>query len=331
MTDTTIAANHGRFNHVLAFEVSKSTLLVESAPAGTRCEIANTGASVRRLLRKEIKRNAGLGLGPLLVVCEATSGYERHVLDEAYALGIASHRAHGSSVRAFARFRGQNAKTDPIDAGVIAEYGRQRSDLRLYAPPTRDQTELRQLVARRADLIALIGAERCRLDQATCDRVKKSVLKVIALLKDELAAITKACKDLIDGHDEFHRSAELMQSVKGVGKITAMTLLAFMPEIGSTGRGAVAALAGLAPYARDSGKTRGKRHIFGGRSEVRQCLYMTALVAVRRNPVFKRVAERLKANGKPFKVVLTAIMRRLLVTLNAILRDGEPWRGAEIA
>jgi transposase len=319
------------FNHVVAFEVSKESLVVHALPVDEQSSIANRPQAVRRLLKAEIKRNRKDKLGPLLVVCEATGGYESHVLDAAIELGLAVHRAHGTRVRCFARYLGLAAKTDPIDARMLAQYGCQTADLRLYVPPPPECKALRALQSRRAELQGMLIAETNRLEHASHKSVLKSLKAHIAMLEAAFEAIEAEIAELVATSDGLRAKVQLMRTVKGVGFVTATTLLAYLPDIGQLTRGQVARRTGLAPINDDSGKKRGARHVEAGRSEIRRCLYMAAVVAANYNPALRTFAARLKARGYPFKYVVTAVMRKLVVILNAVLRDGEPWRGAKTA
>ena len=331
MIHTTMTAIRSPFNHVVAFEVSKEQLVVHALPADEQCCIANRPQAVRRLLKAEIKRNRKDGHGPLLIVCEATGGYERHVLDAAIELGLAVHRAHGARVRFFARYLGLAAKTDPIDARMLAQYGRQTEDLRLYTPPPPECQALRALQARRAEIQDMIIAETNRLEHVRYKSVLKGLRAHIAVLEAQLKAIEAEIAELVRSTDSLRDKVRLMRTVKGVGLITATTLLAYLPDIGQLSKGQVARRTGLAPINNDSGKTRAPRHVEPGRREIRRCLYMAAVVATRFNPVLREFAQRLKARGYPFKYVITAVMRKLVVILNAVLRTGQPCKAAQIA
>jgi transposase len=323
MTITTMPSNGERFNRVIAFEVSKADLVVYSVPQGVSSVIPNTKSAIRRYLKKQT-RDPGTGVSDLLVVCEATGGYERFVLEAATELGLACHRAHGSRVRAYARFRGTHAKSDAIDARLLADYGLKSENLKLYQPPLPNQARLRALLARRTDLRCMAEAEQARLDQASDSDVALSIKALIAACKRLLAGIEAKIVLLMKEDAVLAEKARLLQSVKGIGPITAATLLGYVPELGGLSRGAAAALLGLAPFDRDSGNSKGKRHIFAGRSEARSCLYMAAISAMRYNPKFKEFAARLKQKGKPFKLVAAATMRKLATVVNAILRTGIP-------
>jgi transposase len=314
-----------QFNHIVAFEVSKAALVVHTLPADRQQSIDNTPTAVRRLLKAEQRANLRLGPGPMLVVCEATGGYERHVLEAAQALGIACHRAHGSRTRLFARFNGKAAKTDAIDARLIARYGL-TPDLPLYDPPSPEQAALRQLRQRRDEIIQMLRMELNRTEHAGLKRLRTSLSRHRAWLKDELDAIEAEIEALIANSPELARKATLMRSLKGVGPHTAAAILAYLPEIGTLSKATAAAIAGLAPIANDSGQHNGRRHIAGGRATLRASLYMAALVARHRNPTIRAFAMNLKARGKPNKLILTAVMRKLIVILNAIVASGKPAR-----
>jgi len=331
MTIPTVMANRSPFNHVIAFEVSKETLVVHALPADEQCSVPNTPEAVRRLLKAEMKRNGREKLGSLLVVCEATGGYERHVLDAAIELGLSVHRAHGSRVRYFARYRGLIAKTDPIDARMLAEFGRETNGLRLYVPPPAESETLKALQGRRSELQAMIMAESNRLEHALNKTVLKSLKTNIKALKVAMKAIEAEIAELVRSNEVLKAKTSLMRSVTGVGPVTATTLLAYLPEIGQLTKGQVARLSGLAPINDDSSKKIGRRHIEPGRQAIKRCLFMAAGVAMKSNAVLKVFADRLRSAGHPFKYVVTAVMRKLVVILNAVLRDGEPWKGLKTA
>ena len=324
MNEITQPESGVRFKHVLAFEVSKATLVTKVLPSGKESTIPNTKASVRRLIEKESKANAGLGMGPLLVICEATGSYDRHILEEACDQGIACHRAHGSRMRAYARYRGVTAKTDAIDVRLIADFGRDTPDLGMWKKPTAAQEDLRALVARRSELDQGLGAERARLEHTRNKVGAASINRQIKAIAKEIANIEAELERLVAETEQLDTDTRLMRSVIGIGFISAIAIRAYLPELGTIGRGAIAALAGLAPYDDASGAHDGLRHIKGGRGEARQALYMAAVVGMTHNPHFKDLAERIKAKGRPRKVAIVAVMRKLLTILNAILRDQKP-------
>ena len=319
------------FNHVVAFDVGKESLAVHILPGDERATIANKPKAIRKLLIKQMHRNAGLNAGPLLVVCEATGGYERQLLEICVELKLAAHKAHGSRVRHYANYRGLIAKNDPLDARVLALYGKQTEDLRLYAPHTPEQEALIELRARRDQIQTMLHAEGNRLEHVRYESVIRNLKSHIAALRKTLAAIEAEIAAYIQASAGLARKAELMRTLKSIGPGTATVLLAYMPELGTFGRPTAAALAGLAPIDNDSGKKHLPRHIEAGRAAVRKALYMAALTAIRHNPVMKAFAAKLRQRGKPAKVVIAAVMRKLIVTLNAIVRSGEPWRHAQTA
>jgi len=319
------------FNHAVAFDVGKENLAVHILPGDERQSIANKPKAIRKLLMAQMRRNAGLNLGPLLVVCEATGGYERHVLEICVELGLAVHKAHGSRVRHFAKYMGLIAKTDPIDARVLALYGLKTEGLRLYAPLTPEVTALIDLKRRRDQIQDMLLAETNRLEHVRHASVSRSLKVHIASLRKDLAALDAAIAAHLKASETLTRKAGLMRTLKGIGPATAATLLAYMPELGAFSKGQAACIAGLAPINNDSGKTMAPRHIEAGRACVRKVLYMAALTAIRHNPIMRSFADKLKRNGKPAKVAITAVMRKLIVTLNAMLRAGEPWAHAKTA
>lgn len=324
----TMIATRSEFNHIVAFEVSKAELVVhKKLPEDEQCTIVNTATTVRRLLMAELKRLRRNPQARPLVVCEATGGYERHVLEACLDLGFACHRAHGSRVRFFAHYPGIGAKTDGIDARLLAAYGLRSDKLRLYAPPSAEEQALKVLKARRDEIQAMIIAESSRLEHATNVVVLRSLRLHLAALRRAFAGLEADIAALLRSFPPLMQKAQLMRSLKGIGPVTAATLIAYKPELGTLTKGEAARLAGLAPMNRDSGKLSAPRHVVAGRGS----LYMAAVVAMRRNPLMRDFAARLRARGKPFKVVVTAVMRKLLVTLNAILRTGKPWRAAHVA
>lgn len=259
-----------------------------------------------------------------LVVVEASGGYERKVVAEMHARGIQVVVANPTRVRAYAVAAGKLAKTDKIDARTIAEYAAVMKP-KPQEQKSQKQADLEALVTRRQQLVKMLSQEKTRL-HTTAEMMQPHVEKHIHWLTEEVAQIEKGITELIDSNETWRENVLLLNSFKGVGKVAIMTLLAKMPELGTVSRQEIAALAGLAPYNRDSGKHRGKRRIFGGRSDVRQVLFMAALSAIKSNPKIKAFYQRLVDAGKPKKVAITAAMRKLLTILNALLRNRTPWR-----
>ena len=302
-------------------DVAKATLEVAISGRTASLALANDEAAYAVLLAEL----SGLDVG--LVLFEATGGFE---LACATALQLAGRPVaviNPRQARDFARAMGYLAKTDRIDARVLADMARtliQRGDLSKLVKPLPDaqQLELQGLVTRRRQLMAMKLAEDHRM-QMLGVRQRRSLNTIIKALDREMARVDKDLQDFVGAnHAEL---AALLDSVKGVGKATISTLLAEVPELGKLSGREVSALVGVAPINRDSGTMRGKRAIFGGRPDVRRVLFMAALVASRHNPVIKAFYQRLLAAGKPKKVALVACMRKLLTILNAMVRSGKPW------
>ena len=227
-------------------------------------------------------------------------------------------------VRDFARGLGILAKTDRLDARVIARFAEQAQP-RTVEVGSEKQAELRELVTRRRQLVELRTAEQNRLETTLTKVVRKNVRHLIEQLEKQIHQLEEAIGQLVESQPELSSKAALLESVPGVGPVTVTSLLVDLPELGRLDRQQVAALVGVAPFNRDSGKFHGRRAIWGGRAAVRSVLYMAALTARRSNPVIREFAQRLEAAGKPFKVVLTACMRKLLVILNSMLKNNLPW------
>jgi len=263
-------------------------------------------------------------IGTCLVTIEATGGYQRRVVAQLADVGHRVAVVNPRQVRDFAKGLGILAKTDRIDARVIALFG-QHVRPRPMAEVHEKQEELQQLVTRRRQLVNLRTAEKNRMDTLSSKPVRKSVQQVIDLLNKQIKRIEKAIASLLDSDDDWTDKGNIIQSVPGVGPVAVASLLADLPELGLLNRQEISALVGLAPFNRDSGRHRGKRSIWGGRSSVRSVLYMAALTARRCNPTIGNFAARLEAEGKPFKVVLTACMRKLLVILNTLVKTNSHW------
>ena len=262
-------------------------------------------------------------LEPCGVVLEATGGYEMLVAGELELAGLPVSLVNPRQVRSFARATGRLAKTDAIDAQVLAQFAE------AIKPPVRplpdqETRELRALVDRRRQLLGMVTSERNRLRNAS-RRVRPLIQEHIQWLKQQVDDLDKDISELIRSSPVWRAQEDLLCSVPGVGPVLSSTLLTHLPELGSLNRGQVAALVGVAPLNRDSGAFRGKRSIWGGRAAVRSALYMAALVATRHNPVIKAFYQRLRAAGKAKKVALTACMRKLLLILNCMLLRRTRW------
>lgn len=259
-----------------------------------------------------------------VIVVEASGGVENHLVGELAQRELPVAVVNPTRVRNFARAAGQLAKTDQIDARIIAEFGEKMNPepKQLVSAARR---KLAALVDRRYQLITMRTAEKNRLS-TTPEEVQEWIFQSLDFLEKQMSEIEDAIDKCIAAKESWQEEAILLDSVPGVGTVTIFTLLADLPELGKLNRQEIAALAGLAPFNRDSGPKRGKRRIFGGRSSIRRVLYMAALSATKHNPVIRTFYHRLMAAGKLFKVAITACMRKLLTILNAILRTSTPWK-----
>ncbi len=261
-----------------------------------------------------------------LVVLEATGRYERRAAFALMDAGLQVAVVNPRQPRDFAKASNQLAKTDKIDARILAWFGAVIGP-RVSEKPAENQLILDELVARRLQLVQLITTEGNRIEQVMHKPIQRSIQKVIDLLNKQLAEAEKQILETIDrDDDDWREKLKRLKSVPGVGDATAAALIAELPELGKLNRQQVAALVGVAPMNRDSGTLSGPRHITGGRKSLRNLLYMATLTARTYNPTIRAMAERLSKAGKPFKVMMTACMRKLLTILNAMARTGQNWR-----
>jgi len=255
-----------------------------------------------------------------LIVCEATGGYERELMSFLFEQDIPVALLNPARVRAFARSEGTKAKTDPIDAKMLLRFAKSK-DLNATPVPSKQKQRLQALMDRRSQLTEALAREKNRL-QKSPKCVRKSIEKMIRILEEELQEIEQQIQQLIEDDAQMAEQNAVMQSVVGVGSTTAWTILAYLDEITSLGRNQLVALAGVAPYNRDSGKFKGKRRIEGGRAKVRTCLYMAARTAAIHNPVIKAYVDHLRfEKGKPYKCAIVAAMRKLLIHLQSLLKN----------
>jgi len=265
---------------------------------------------------------------PTLIVLEATGGYERLLVAALLAAGLPVAVVNPRQVRDFAKATGRLAKTDRIDAQVLALFAQAiRPPVRPW--PDEKAQELRELVTRRRQLIQTRTAETNRLEHAQTPRVRRSIEGTVTFLNAQLDDLDGRLQELVESSPAWQARADLLTSVPGIGDQTARMLLAQLPELGRISRQRIAALVGLAPLNRDSGPRRGKRSTWGGRPDVRATLFMATLVAVRHNPTLRGQYQRLLAAGKCKMVALVACMRKLLTILNAMVRDRKPWRSVQ--
>jgi transposase len=302
----------------VGIDVSRATLDVAILPTGRHFVVSNDEAGIDELFDGlEDPR-------PALVVLEASGGFERPLAAAMAARGIAVAVVNPRQARDFARATGKLAKTDRLDAFVLARFAQAvRPEPR--APRGEEAEEFSAILARRRQIVQMMTTEKNRLGATTSEAVARRIGAHLRWLEKELGRTDRDLDEAIEGSPTFRENEALLRSVPGVGPVLCRTLLAELPELGSLPPRELSALVGVAPLNRDSGTFRGKRAVWGGRARVREALYMGALVATRYNPHIKEFYERLVAAGKPKKVALVACMRKLLVILNALLRDRTPW------
>ena len=306
---------------VVGIDVGKETLAIAVHPTGDAWTSVTTEVAIAGLVTRL------QALAPQLVVMEATGGYELPVAAACAAGGLPVAIVNPRQVRAFAQATGKSAKTDDMDADVLARFGAQLQPVVRPIPDGATQA-LAALVARRRQLIEMLGAEQRRLAQATTPVVRRDLRNHIRWLERRIKDVTGEMDHAIQVSPLWRVHENLLRSVPGVGPTTARTLLAELPELGQLTRRQISALVGVAPFNRDSGKWRGRRSIWGGRRTVRATLYMAALVASRSNPPLAAFYRRLITVGKPAKVALVAVMRKLLTILNAMMKHQTPWTPA---
>ena len=302
----------------VGIDVSKDSLDVALAPDAKPFEVTNDPDGIKIILDRLPAPDT------CLVTLEGSDGYERLVVAELLQRGHRVAMANPRQVRDFAKGLGILAKTDPIDATVLAKFGQVVSP-RCLEKPSATQTELQQLIERRRQLIQLRTVETNRLKQATSKVAKRSIQTVLKTLDKQIDALEQELLRLVDQHPDWKQKSDILKSTPSIGDITTMSLLADLPELGQLNREEISALAGLAPFNHDSGKLKGQRAIWGGRAHVRTTLYMASLSAIRYNPPLKAFYQRLCDAGKPFKKAITAVMRKLLVILNTMLKTNSPW------
>lgn len=303
----------------IGIDVSKNQLDIYVHPTAQSFAVGRDGEGLAELIDR-LRR-----LAPALIAVEATGGFETVAAAALAGAGLPVVVVNPGQIRAFANALGQRAKTDPIDAAVIARF------LEATKPAVRrlpDATTrlLADLVARRRQIVAMMAAEGQRERRASDKRLKKSIARLRKALEKELAEIDDEINDQVRGSPVWAEKQDLLASVPGVGPVIARTLIAELPELGALDRRQIAALAGLAPWTRQSGQWKGKSLIGGGRKSVRSALFLAAMAAARYNPPLKAFRDKLVAAGKPKVLALVAVARKLLTILNAILRDKKPWK-----
>jgi transposase len=305
----------------IGIDVSKGRLDVHVRPLGEAFAVTRDGAGLDELATRLHT------LAPALVVLEATGGFGAVVAAALAGAGLPLAIVNPAQVRAFGRATGRLAKTDRLDAALIAHFA---EAIRPSPHPVASEQAqaLAELVTRRRQIVEMIGMESNRRRQARSPKVLRGIERTLATLQATLAELDREIDDQIRGPPAWRAAEDLLTSVPGVGPITARTLIAELPELGHITRRRIAALVGVAPINRDSGTSRGHRAIGGGRTGVRNVLYMAALTAIRRTPAIRAAYERIRARGTSPKAAIVAAMRKLLTILNAIIRDAKPWQTA---
>lgn len=302
----------------VGIDISKMSFDLCVLPDGETACFANTASGIAAFMAfispmEDIER----------FLLEPTGGYERHVVNALLSAGLPVARVNARQVRQFAGACGQLSKTDRIDAFILADYGR-RMETTLVVPTSTAQTALTGLVARYRQLTHMIVQEKNRHEKLSVqpdDRVAAWLEETLTFLSRQRQSVVDAMEACLASDDTLSRKAAILMSLKGIGMRTACFLLAGLPELGTMDKGQVAKMVGVAPLNRDSGQMRGKRTIAGGRKHVRDALYVAALPAIRFDPTIKAFYSKLRASGKPGKVALVAVMRKMIITLNAKMRD----------
>lgn len=301
----------------IGIDVSKAWLDIAIEPTGDYWRAENNDIAITKLADHLVELN------PKCIVVEATGGYEARLIDKLCAMNLPAARVNPGRVRKFAQGLNWLAKTDKIDAKLLARFG-EKANPRLTKLPSEHEKKLSVLVKRRKQVLEMLVSEQNRLDTADPD-VIPYIEASISMLKKQLDELNKAIQSLIDKSPDLKNKHDILTSSPGVGQVTAFTLTSQLPELGTCDRKEIASLVGVAPLNHDSGKKHGKRVIKGGRPEIRSVLYMATLSATRFNPVIKKFYDRLINSGKESKVAIVACMRKLLVILNAMIRTNQTW------
>jgi transposase len=302
----------------VGIDISKKHLDIFLTPTDTSFTVPNTEAGIVKLAARLRQ------VAPQIILLEATGGYEFLAVAALREAGLPACFINPRQVRDFARSLGILAKTDRIDARVLAQFAEK---LRPEPRPLPDaqQQELKHLMVRRRQLLEMIQMEQNRLQISHFPRVKQSIQAALQALKEQLRQLDRDIDDFFRRYPVWLDQNQLLRSVPGVGPQTSLSIMAWLPELGNLNRREIAALVGVAPFNRDSGAWRGKRSIRGGRPQVRRALYMATLAAMRFNAVIRTFYQRLLLNGKAKKLALTACMRKLLTMLNAMMKNHQPW------
>jgi transposase len=300
----------------VGIDVSKDQLDIALSD-GRDLQLSNNGAGHERLCEQLLADR------PKLIVMEATGGFERTLAVDLAGHGLALRIVNPRLVRHFAKAAGLLAKTDKIDAQVLVRFA-QAMKIEAREPVSEQQRVMQALMARRRQLTEMLVMERNRLPGAHT-AVRSQIQRTVDWLQKQLASTDKDTDEALKSCGVWREKVELLESVPGIGRVTSLSLLATLPELGTLNRRQISALAGVAPFNRDSGQMRGRRSVYGGRAATRSALYMAALVGARYNPVLRNFYQRLRQAGKPGKVALVACMRKLLTILNVMLRERTSW------
>jgi len=303
----------------IGIDISKQQLEVAAHQSDYQFRCANKVSAFGELIAELIS------LRPALIVLEATGGLETRVVSALHRAGLPVVVVNPRQVRDFARALGQLAKTDRLDARVLAHFAA------AIKPPLRpikvkEQQELDALTGRRGQMVEILADEKNRRASAASDTVREQIKQHIDWLQDRIAELDQQIKALLQTSPGWQVKDQILQSVPGIGPVASFSMIADLPELGTINRQQISKLVGVAPLNRDSGQQRGTRHIYGGRAGLRRVLYMAALTATRHNPVLKEFYQRLRANHKPFKVAMIACMRKLLSIINIMIRDSTTWK-----
>jgi transposase len=303
----------------IGIDVSKKQLDVAIRPGNDFFQVANDDLGLAALVQRLVS------LQPQLILLEASGGFETLAAASLRQADLPAQIINPRQVRRFADSTGRLAKTDKIDAGVLAHFAE------VLKPPLRpwpeaQQQELAALMTRRRQLVEMVVMEKNRLGTAWSPKVRKSLQVHLQALQEQLKELEQDLDDFIRRSPLYLEKDQLLQSVPGVGALTSQSLMAWLPELGTLNRKQIAALVGVAPFNRDSGQMRGRRTVWGGRKQVRPSLYMATIAACRFNPAIQNFYQRLLQAGKRKKVAITACMRKLLTILNAVLKHQQPWR-----
>ena len=306
-------------DYFVGIDVAKDELVVHILPTNQQLTVPNSTLGIKELvaLFKEIE--------PKQVVLEATGGLERELLTNLVAKGISAVAVNPRQARDLAKGLGELAKTDAVDARILARFA-QLQCLTTRPVPTLEMQEMSDLVARKEQMIQMRTMEANRLHRATQKPIKKSIEKTIAFFDKQIADIDARIGKMIADNPDWSEKDKILQSVPGVGAKTSQVLISALPELGDLNRREIAALVGVAPFCNDSATKSGARHIKGGRKNVRSAIYMAAFNAIQRNETFKAFFERLIAAGKKYKVALVAAMRKLITVLNVMVKTKSYWK-----